>query len=144
MKTLSRLFMILLVVSMAAACGATPEAEPTAVPPTAAQPTQAPAEPTDTPEAAAPEPTQPPTAEGLTCDEPIKVGLITDKTGALAIYGEMIERSFLLGMEYAAGAAGTEDNTFTVDNCQIQVLIRDDQSNLETTATVARELIEVE
>jgi len=31
-----------------------------------------------------------------------------------------------------------------VDDCEIQVLIRDDQSNPETTTTVARELIEVE
>jgi len=143
MKTLFKLFSLLLIVAMVAACGATPEPEATAVPEATAAPTEAP-EATATPEAAAPEPTQPPETGGLTCDEPIKVGLITDKTGALAIYGEMIERSFLLGMEYAAGAAGTEDNTFTVDNCQIQVLIRDDQGNPETTATVARELIEVE
>jgi branched-chain amino acid transport system substrate-binding protein len=47
-------------------------------------------------------------------------------------------------MEYAAGAPGTADNVFQVDNCEIQVLIRDDQSNPETTATVARELLEVE
>ena len=40
---------------------------------------------------------------GLTCDEPIKVGLITDGTGALAIYGAHIIRSFMLGMEYATG-----------------------------------------
>jgi branched-chain amino acid transport system substrate-binding protein len=89
-----------------------------------------------------PEPA-PPTA-GLTCDEPIKIGLITDLTGALALYGTTVQRSFLLGMEYAAGAPGTEDNVFQVDDCQIQVLYRDDQSSAETTATVARELIEVE
>jgi branched-chain amino acid transport system substrate-binding protein len=81
---------------------------------------------------------------GWPATQPIKIGLITDKTGALALYGEMIERSFLLGMEYAAGAPGTDDLTFQVDNCDIQILIRDDQSNPETTATVARELIEVE
>ena len=149
MRTLSKLFVLLLIVTMVAACGATPESEPTQAPvaePTeapAAQPTAAPAA-TDTPEAAAPEPTEPPAAGGLTCDEPVKVGLITDKTGALALYGEMIERSFLLGMEYAAGAPGTEDNVFMIDGCEVQVLIRDDQSNPETTATIARELIEVE
>jgi len=62
----------------------------------------------------------------------------------LALYGEMIERSFLLGMEYMAGAPGTEDHIFQIDDCQVQVLIRDDQSNPETTATIARELIDVE
>ncbi len=87
-------------------------------------------------------PPEEPTA-GLTCDEPIKVGLITDLTGSLAIYGELIERSFMLGMEYATGSAG-EDGVYQLDGCEIQVLVRDDQSNPETTATVARELIEVE
>jgi branched-chain amino acid transport system substrate-binding protein len=89
----------------------------------------------------------------LSCDEPIKVGLITDATGALAIYGAHIIRSFMLGMEYATGAAGSvgdvftiEDgsNTFMLDDCEIEVILGDDQSNPENTATVAREMIEVE
>jgi branched-chain amino acid transport system substrate-binding protein len=103
----------------------------------APEPTEAPEEPEE-----AEEPEEP--AAGLTCDEPIKIGLITDLTGALAIYGTMVERSFLLGMEYAAGAPGTEDHVFTVDDCEVQVLIRDDQGSAETTATLARELIDVD
>ena len=144
MKSAYRFLLLLTVVAVLATCGPTeppPTDTPEPVEPTA---TQAAAEPTDTPEVAEPEPTEAPPAGGLTCEEPIKVGLITDKTGALALYGEMIERSFLLGMEYAAGAPGTADHTFQVDDCEIQVLIRDDQSNPETTTTVARELIEVE
>ena len=91
---------------------------------------------------------------GLTCEEPIKIGLITDASGSLAIYGAHILRSFMLGMEYATGAAGTagdvfdvtatQENTFTYEGCEIQVLVRDDQSNPENTATLARELIDVE
>jgi branched-chain amino acid transport system substrate-binding protein len=91
---------------------------------------------------------------GLTCAEPVKVGLITDMTGALAIYGVMIPRSFMLGMEYAAGAPGsagekfdftaTQENTFKVDNCEIQVFVRDDASTPDTTTTVANELIDIE
>jgi branched-chain amino acid transport system substrate-binding protein len=83
----------------------------------------------------------------LSCDEPIKVGLITDETGALAIYGAHVLRGFPLGMEYATGAPGVEADGYTsymLDGCEIQVFIRDDQSNPETTATVGRELIEVE
>ncbi|MDZ7843414.1 MAG: substrate-binding domain-containing protein [Anaerolineales bacterium] len=90
---------------------------------------------------------------GLDCDDPIKVGLITDSSGALAIYGAHILRSFMLGMEYATGAPGsagevfdftaTQENTFTLENCEIQVFVRDDQSNPENTATLARELIDV-
>ena len=56
----------------------------------------------------------------------------------------MTQRSFLLGMEYAAGAPGTDDNVFTVDGCDIEILVRDDQGSAETTATLARELIEVD
>lgn len=92
-------------------------------------------------------------AAGLACEEPIKVGLITDASGALAIYGAHILRSFMLGMEYATGAAGsagevfdftaTQENTFVLEDCEIQVFVRDDQSNPENTATLARELIDV-
>jgi branched-chain amino acid transport system substrate-binding protein len=136
MKTLYKLFAILLVVAVIASCA------PTEVPSTevVVEPTPVVEQPT----AVVEEPTQVPVEEGLTCTEPIKIGLITDKTGALAAYGEQIERSFLLGMEYMAGAAGTEDHVFQIDNCQVQVLIRDDQSTPDTTATVARELIDVE
>ncbi len=90
---------------------------------------------------------------GLVCEEPIKIGLITDASGALAIYGAHILRSFMLGMEYATGAPGsageafdftaTQENTFTLEGCEVQVFVRDDQSNPENTATLARELIDV-
>ncbi len=82
-------------------------------------------------------------AGGVSCDEPVKVGVITDQTGALAIYGAHIMRAFPLGMEYATGAAADGDSYF-LDDCEIQVLYRDDQSNAETSVAVARELIEVD
>ena len=125
---------------MLAACA--PAATPTAAPAPAA--TQAPA----ATEAA----TQ--ASTGLTCAQPIKIGLITDLSGPLAIYGTMIPRSFMLGMEYATGAAGsagqkfdfkqTQENDFKLDNCEIQVFVRDDASTPDTTTTVANELIDVE
>jgi len=104
-------------------------------------------DPTEVPEVVVPD-------VGLTCADPIKVGLITDLSGALAIYGAHILPSFMLGMEYATGAAGSagatfsiaeaQDTTFTVDDCDIQVFVRDDASTPDNTATVARELIEVQ
>jgi branched-chain amino acid transport system substrate-binding protein len=145
MKVLRFLLLALLVGALLlTACGGTQEPTVVTEPATTAeeQPTEPPAPtpvPTETPAA---EPTEAPAA-GVTCEEPIKVGLITDKTGTLALYGEMIERSFMLGMEYATGGPG-EDGVFTLDNCPIEVLVRDDQSNPETTSTLARELIEVE
>jgi branched-chain amino acid transport system substrate-binding protein len=60
----------------------------------------------------------------------------------------------MLGMEYATGAAGsagekfdftqTQENTFKLDNCEFQVFVRDDASTPDNTATVARELIDVQ
>jgi branched-chain amino acid transport system substrate-binding protein len=79
----------------------------------------------------------------VTCDEPVKVGVITDQTGPLAIYGTHIMASFPLGMEYATGAAADGDS-YMLDDCEIQVIYKDDQSNAETSVAVARELIEVD
>lgn len=103
-------------------------------------------------EAAAPAAAGEPVA--FTCAEPIKVGLITDASGALAIYGAHILRSFMLGMEYAAGAPGSagekfdftqaQESTFTFGDCEVQVFVRDDKSTPDTTAQLARELIDVE
>jgi branched-chain amino acid transport system substrate-binding protein len=85
---------------------------------------------------------------GVSCDEPVKVGVITDQTGALAIYGAHILRSFPLGMEYATGAAGTGDiasgQTYMLDGCEIEVIWGDDTSDAEASATIARGMIEVE
>jgi hypothetical protein len=36
------------------------------------------------------------------CAEPVKVGLITDMTGSLSIYGAHVLRSFPYGLEYAS------------------------------------------
>ncbi|PWH14438.1 MAG: ABC transporter substrate-binding protein [Anaerolineae bacterium] len=150
MKLFRTLFVLVMAASLVlAACTppATPTPEPTKVPePTAVPPTKVP-EPTA-------EPTAAPAAVRLTCAQPVKVGLITDVSGTLAIYGAHILRSFMLGMEYMAGAPGsagetfdfkvTQENTFKVEDCEIQVFVRDDASNPENTATIARELIDVQ
>ncbi|HEX7540580.1 MAG TPA: substrate-binding domain-containing protein [Anaerolineales bacterium] len=142
MKTARFLLMIGVALSLIlSACGPAATTVPTVVP---TQPISTVAPPTAVPPTAVPQ---------LTCSKPIKVGLITDVTGALAIYGEMIMRSFMLGMEYATGAAGTvgqkfdftqtQENTFTLENCQITIYVADDKSTPDTTATIAREMIEV-
>ena len=167
-STLFLLLAILVIASLVlAACpsAAPVPAEPTAAPAepptTAPEPTATPEPPTATPEPAPTEvatvaPTEAPTEAPATaaagepmafaCEEPIKIGLITDLTGGLAIYGVMMNRSFQLGMEYASGAAGTEidanTTSYTFGDCEVQVLVRDDKGSAEETATVARELIE--
>ena len=82
-------------------------------------------------------------AAGVNCDEPITVGVITDQTGPLAIYGAHIMRGVPIGFEYATGDAGS-DGVYKLDNCEIRVIYKDDQTNAELSATDARELIEVE
>jgi branched-chain amino acid transport system substrate-binding protein len=149
MKALRTLAFALVTMSLIlAACAPAATPAPTEAPViTEAPATEAP---TEAPTAA---PTEAPVT-GLTCAEPVKVGLITDGSGSLAIYGAHILRSFMLGMEYATGAVGsagekfdltqTQENTFKIDDCEIQVFVRDDGSNAENTATVARELIDVQ
>ena len=87
-------------------------------------------------------------ADGISCDEPVKIGVITDMTGALAVFGTHIVRSFPIGMEYATGSTGTGDidsgQTYMLDDCEIQVSWKDDQSDADTSSALARELIEVE
>ncbi|RME53321.1 MAG: ABC transporter substrate-binding protein, partial [Caldilineae bacterium] len=114
--------------------------------PPASQEAAAPAE-----EAAAPaeEATSAPAEEAAapaeaSAEKVIKIGFITDLTGPLAIYGNMTHRGFLAGMEYAAGGPPDENGVYQVGDMSIQVLVRDDQGSAETTATLARELIEVD
>jgi len=149
MKALRTLAFALVTMSLIlAACAPAATPAPTEAPVITESPvTEAP---TEAPTAA---PTEAPVT-GLVCAEPVKVGLISDASGALAIYGAHILRSFMLGMEYSTGAAGsagekfditqTQENTFKIDDCEIQVFVRDDGSNAENTATVARELIDVQ
>jgi branched-chain amino acid transport system substrate-binding protein len=77
----------------------------------------------------------------VTCPEPVRVGVITDRSGPLAIYGAHVMRGFPLGLEYATGAVGNHD-TYLLDDCEIEVLYRDDASDADTAAVLARELIE--
>ena len=67
---------------------------------------------------------------------PLTVGLLSDTSGSLAIYGPMMERGFALGLEYATGG------TNKVNGRQINVVTKDTASNVDTGVAQARELIE--
>jgi len=68
----------------------------------------------------------------------LKIGLLTDKTGALAIYGVELANGFNLGLQYAT------NGTMEVAGRKIEVLERDNAGKPETAVSQARELIETE
>ena len=128
MKTIRALTALLLIATLVLTACTTPEPTeaPTATPqPAEPTPTTAEAQPTDTPEVV---------EEG----KPLTVGLMTDKSGALAIYGPSQTQGFYLGLEYATGG------TMTVAGRPIKVIEKDNGSNPETGVSQARELIEAE
>lgn len=84
-------------------------------------------------------------------DEPIKIGLLTDKSGALTIYGIELENGFKLGLLYAAGIDPADYDSIddaladvTVAGRPVEVLVRDNGSDPDTAVSQARELIEQE
>lgn len=80
-------------------------------------------------------------AEEMEEEEPgeeLVIGLMTDKSGALAIYGPSQTQGFYLGLEYAT------DGTMEVAGRPIRVIEKDNGSDPETGVSQARELIEAE
>ena len=135
MKGMYKLFVLLMILVVIATCGSTEAPSPTDTPkPAEPEPTKAEVKPTDTPEVAEPEPTKVEVEEG----EPLVVGLMTDKSGPLAIYGPSQTQGFYLGLEYAT------DGTMEVAGRPIKVIEKDNASNPETGVSQARELIEAE
>ncbi|MCL4868207.1 MAG: substrate-binding domain-containing protein [Anaerolineae bacterium] len=90
----------------------------------AAAPTTPPAAPTDEPVVA--------------MGEPLKIGVMSDLTGSLALFGNEMWAGLRLGFEYAT------DGTMMAGNRPIELIIRDDVSDVETGAAAARQLIEAE
>ncbi len=79
----------------------------------------------------------------------IHIGLLTDQSGALTIYGFELEYGFKLGLLYAAGVDPDEYESMdaaladvTVGGRPVEVLVRDNGSDPDTAASQARELIE--
>lgn len=83
--------------------------------------------------------------------EPLKIGLLTDQSGPLTIYGIEQENGFLLGLLYAAGIDPAEYDSLeaaladvVIAGRPVEVIVRDNASNPDTAASQARELIEQE
>ncbi|MFP4320825.1 MAG: substrate-binding domain-containing protein [Anaerolineales bacterium] len=70
--------------------------------------------------------------------EPLRIGVLTDHSGALSIYGFEQTQGFELGLEYAT------DNTMVVAGRPLEVIVRDNGGDTDTAIADARELIESE
>jgi branched-chain amino acid transport system substrate-binding protein len=83
--------------------------------------------------------------------EPLKIGLLTDQSGALTIYGFEQEQGFKLGLLYAAGVDPLQYDSIDaaladvmIAGRPVEVIVRDNGSNPDTASSQARELIEQE
>lgn len=68
--------------------------------------------------------------------EPLKIGLMSDQTGALKQYGKELEQGFMLGLKYAT------EGTMEVAGRPLEVLVRDNAGKPDVGASQAREVIE--
>ncbi len=80
---------------------------------------------------------------------PLKIGLLTDHSGPLAIYGTELDNGFKLGLVYSAGLNPDDYETIddavaavTIAGRPVEVLVRDTASDPDTGSSQARELLE--
>lgn len=83
--------------------------------------------------------------------EPIKIGLMTDQSGALTIYGYELEYGFTLGLLYATGVDPSEYGSIAealaavrIAGRPVEIIKRDNASNPDVASSQARELLEQE
>lgn len=103
-------------------------------------PTQEPAPPAATEAVVVPtEATAVPTEEPMEeMGEVLRIGVLSDLTGGLSLFGNEMWEGLQIGFDYAT------DGTMMAGNRPIELIIRDDTSNVEAGAAAARELIESE
>lgn len=137
-RLISMLVILVTAIQLLAACSSGTGVEPTAATnPTSdsAQATEAP--PATTAPAATTESTEPtaaPTSDSAAATgKPIKIGLITDQSKALSLYGTQEINGFMLGLEYAT------NGTMQVAGRPIEVIVKDDENNPERARQLARD-----
>lgn len=81
--------------------------------------------------------------------ETLKIGLLTDQSGALTLYGYELEYGFKLGLLYAAGINPSDYESVDealaavrVGGRPVEILVRDNGSDADTASSQARELLE--
>jgi len=138
-KTLKALLFLLVVSTLLlSACGGTVEnnatEEPDVEEPVANEPeTEEP----DVEEPDVEEPVEEATEEPMEeLGEPLKIGVMSDLSGGLALFGNEMWQGLQLGFEYAT------DGTMVAGNRPIELIIKDDTSDVDAGTAAARELIE--
>jgi len=140
-------FTLLMVLALVlSACGGGEAPPDTGEQPTEAvsQPTEAvevPTEPEEEPTEAMEEPTEEMEETEAVVEaagEPLKIGVLSDLTGALALFGNEMWNGLQIGFDYAT------DGSMVVAGRPIELIIRDDTSDVEAGTAAARELIEAE
>jgi branched-chain amino acid transport system substrate-binding protein len=76
--------------------------------------------------------------EEVALGEPLKIGVLSDLTGGLSLFGVEMWEGLQIGFDYAT------DGRMIAGNRPIQLIIRDDTSSVEAGTAAARELIEAE
>jgi branched-chain amino acid transport system substrate-binding protein len=145
MKKMATIVSVLVVFALLLSACATPTPTPEPVAAPVEAPTQPPAptktaEPTKEPEAPAPEPVVEPTEVPL--GPVLKIGQISQLSGAMALYGSQQTRGFEIGLEFASGGKKDDQGRWIIANRPVEVLMRDDEGNAEKAVQLARELIE--
>lgn len=70
--------------------------------------------------------------------EPLKIGVMSDLSGGLALFGQEVVNGLELGFDYAT------DGSMMVAGRPVELIVRDDTSDVEAGTSAARELIESE
>lgn len=84
----------------------------------------------------APKPTEAPTEPPP--PEPLKIGVMSDLSGPLALFGNEMWNGLQIGFDYAT------DGALTVAGRPVELIVRDDTSDVDAGTAAARELIESE
>lgn len=147
-STMRALALVIALAMVAAACGGDGGEEETTTTAAAEETTTTAAAETTTTAAEETTTTEGEMTGGASCEGGVTIGVITDQTGPLAIYGAHMLRGVPIGFAYATGTEVQADTsapqTYMVDDCEVRVVYKDDQGDAELSATAARELIEVE
>ncbi|NSW50915.1 MAG: substrate-binding domain-containing protein [Anaerolineae bacterium] len=72
----------------------------------------------------------------------LKIGQISQLSGAMALYGQQQVRGFQLGLEYMSGGNMDEEGRYIIANRPVEVITKDDEGNAEKGVALALELIE--